>query len=614
MTVKFHSQLGDTHNDETLPIPYQRIHSVDLPIDHDDIIKCLDQSSAVSEMPKESLKQEPPIPISQSTPNEQHFSDINPREVLKSKQKVRCSTENTTILVDGISEDESESESEIDETPSKIKPQKRTKNQQDTRLTKNFEELQVLRKVKEYFLNQSVGKDILETIQVSPAVAISKFKIVDQLELNQQIEEFKKTISAFESKQEISSAAQDLAKQEKQALHEENLRLQEKVEALKSNQEEVLSRLEKIARESTEKEKKSESDLAAMKESVSQVTSKVQERDAEIEKLRTQIQDLEKNKDAEISELQEKLKITEANKESSISSLRSKLDSTEETKSNLITELEKKLTSTEDSKNKMIGELELRIKSTEEEKIRVVSDIETKLKSLEMESSERLVQINDLKEAVSQLEAESEKYQQELKKSEQMYEEEVNESKKNSEIISSLKKEKEEGKAIIEKLTQDLQDPQIIVDLQEHVKALSQRNQELSKSKDLMYQELEKARGQESDRITNENIGIQRFYDSLDIKMVDSLNMIEAQNIIKNILIQFNVPFRNMRAQLIEIAQGKIFSRIFIGFFQRVHRLICHKEAMLKNMDENNFHHLRACAESLLETIVKYHHYWEQGR
>lgn len=502
----------------------------------------------------DSPKQTTQDPLLQSTPIEQHISEINPHDILKTKQRIKYDISNADAMDDEDSE--CDSGSDLDETPSKTKSQ-RDAEQQELKLNRALKENQELRGLKEYLLSQQNGKEVLEGFLTSE----SKFKILRTIELKEQNdrneEVFQKLQDDFENLAQKHETLQTTIlglQEEAAALKEKNATLEDSLK----EKETALECLNKQADSTREKEKEWAVALNGLKRQISDSSKLLLEKDSAIKCLEKDLDDIKSDSDIKqrsITNLGDKLKTSES----------SMLESNK-----LLAEIRKELSETK-------AELEVsndKIKLIEKQESTIVElntnikDLKEKFETLQKTNNELSTDFETLQEANNELKTRKEQ----------------NENEQNEETKK----------------------------LHEKTQFLVKKVQELTKSKDDIYNELGRVKGVESERLTKENSrSITDYYDSLGLRMVDSLNLIECQNIIKNLLVQFKVPFKTMKEDMIQIARVKVFSRIFLAFFRDIHRLICKKEPMLRDYDSVEFDHTKLCAQSLFQAVAKLYHNWE---
>jgi hypothetical protein len=78
------------------------------------------------------------------------------------------------------------------------------------------------------------------------------------------------------------------------------------------------------------------------------------------------------------------------------------------------------------------------------------------------------------------------------------------------------------------------------------------------------------------------------LYDELELSQLDSLTLIQCQNILKNILINLNIPSSKVRELIPQIALRLHHEDILVDFASRTHKLLYNQQIQMKDFIQSN--------------------------
>lgn len=158
--------------------------------------------------------------------------------------------------------------------------------------------------------------------------------------------------------------------------------------------------------------------------------------------------------------------------------------------------------------------------------------------------------------------------------------------------------------------------------LSEESKSKFKEVQKIKEEKEEIIQTLEKKLsdliGDTSEEITPERFPSLSFkgsngksvYDTLELGLVDSLNLSKSHNIIKNILINLLVPFSETKETIPKIAKLLESEDVLCEFSNKLHKLIYEQDINISKFqnEQNGNDHLRQCTSQMyknVETLFK---------
>lgn len=141
------------------------------------------------------------------------------------------------------------------------------------------------------------------------------------------------------------------------------------------------------------------------------------------------------------------------------------------------------------------------------------------------------------------------------------------------------------------------------------IKELESSIQELNLAKD---RDISQIVGDKSERISparfpdlnKETSEGMPLYGFLELPRVDDLSLIESQNIIKNVLIQLNVPYTRIKDLVPQIALRLRHEGALVQFTTRTHRLLYNQEMNMEEyLKESTDQHLSQCTLRMFQNI-----------
>ncbi|CAM9014232.1 unnamed protein product [Wickerhamomyces anomalus] len=194
--------------------------------------------------------------------------------------------------------------------------------------------------------------------------------------------------------------------------------------------------------------------------------------------------------------------------------------------------------------------------------------------------------------------------------------------KQNSELKEEISILKDSNLSLKEVISLKSTTIEELNNLSEESKSKFKEVQKIKEEKEEIIQTLEKKLsdliGDTSEEITPERFPSLSFkgsnnksvYDTLELGLVDSLNLSKSHNIIKNILINLLVPFSETKETIPKIAKLLESEDVLCEFSNKLHKLIYEQDINISKFqnEQNGNDHLRQCTSQMyknVETLFK---------
>lgn len=111
--------------------------------------------------------------------------------------------------------------------------------------------------------------------------------------------------------------------------------------------------------------------------------------------------------------------------------------------------------------------------------------------------------------------------------------------------------------------------------------------------------------GEKGDQITPQKFPeLSSVYDELELSLVDNLTLTQTQNLIKNLLLNLNIPFNRVKTQVPHIVKRLEHEGTLAEFASRTHLLLYGQEMDIgKYLQEHNDHKLQQCTTQMFKNI-----------